>query len=134
MKSTQQKERNKKLRTLATWTFTWVITMAIASFGPKYIWDHHTFLTPFAIVVNFVNGLLMIIANRDLFNHFDELERKIHLEATGFTLVLSVVAGLSYSLLDTTDLIPFDASIAILVMFMSITNLLAVIINSRRFA
>lgn len=69
-------ERNKRVRKLAVWTWSWVATMAIATFGPAYIWDHHPFLTPFAITVNFANGILMILANRDLFNHFDELEKK----------------------------------------------------------
>lgn len=127
-------ERNQKLRKLAGWTFSWLMTLAIASFGPKYLWEGHTFLTVFAIIVNLANGILMISANRDLFNHFDELERKIHLEATGLTLVLSVVAGITYSLLDATNLIPQHASISILIMFMSITYLIAVVINSRRFA
>ncbi|MCS5490208.1 hypothetical protein [Algoriphagus limi] len=126
-------ERTKRIRKLAVWTWTWVVTMAIATFGPEFIWDNHSFLTPFAIIVNLANGILMILANRDLFNHFDELERKIHLESMGITLGLTVVVGLTFSLLDQKDLIPFDAEIGFLVMFTGLCYLAAVLINTHRF-
>jgi len=107
--------------------------MAIASFGPKYIWDDHTFLTAFAISVNFGNGILMILANRNFYNNLDELQRKIHLESLALTLGLAVVVGLSYSLLDVTNLIGFDAEISNLVIFIGITYLLCVFVNTRRY-
>lgn len=107
--------------------------MAIASFGPKYIWDDHTVLTVLAVAVNFANGVLMIIANKNLFNNFDELERKIHLESLALTLGLSVVVGLTYSLLDTTNLISSDAEISNLVLFIGVTYLIFMIINTRRY-
>lgn len=129
-----KKERKKNLHQLAAWTWSWVATMAIATFGPKFIWDDHTLLTVLAVAVNFINGILMIIANRKLFNNFDELERKIHLESLGLTLGLAVVVGLSYSLLDTTNLIKDDAEISYLVMFIGLTYLLFVTVNTRRYS
>jgi len=125
--------RKKNLYQLAAWTWSWVATMAIATFGPKYIWDDHTVLTALAVSANFANGILMIIANRNLFNNFDELERKIHLESLALTLGLSVVVGLSYSLLDTTNLIFFNAEISHLVLFIGVTYLVCVTINTRRY-
>ncbi len=129
-----KEQRKKKIRRLAVWTWSWVATMAIATFGPKFIWDDHTVLTALAVSVNFANGILMLLANRDLFNNFDELERKIHLESLGLTLGLAVVVGLSFSLLDTTNLIDFDAEIAYLVMFIGITYLVLILVNSRRYS
>ncbi len=126
--------RKKNLYRLAGWTWSWVATMAIASFGPKYIWDDHTTLTVLAVTVNFANGIFMIIANRNLFNSFDELERKIHLESLALTLGLAVVVGLTFSLLDVTNLIGFDAEISNLVMFIGITYLVCVTINTRRYS
>ncbi|MFC3878673.1 hypothetical protein ACFOSV_00705 [Algoriphagus namhaensis] len=126
-------ERNKRVKKLAVWTWTWVATMALATFGPKFIWDGHVFLTTFAILVNLANGILMIRANRDLFNHFDELEKKLHLEAMALTLGLTVVVGLTFSLLDQTDLIPFDAEIGLLVMFTGITYMITLLINTKRY-
>lgn len=126
-------ERNKRVKKLAIWTWSWVASLAIATFGPVFIWDDHAFLIIFAILVNLANGILMILANRDLFNHFDELEKKIHLESMAISLGLAVVAGLTFSLLDQQDIIPFDADIGFLVMFIGITYLVSMVINTRRY-
>jgi peptidoglycan/LPS O-acetylase OafA/YrhL len=127
--------KNKKQNTvkLALWTWSWVATLAMATFGPKFIWDDHVFLTVFAILVNLGNGILMILANKNLFNSLDELQRKIQLEALGITLGLAVIAGLSFSLLDQPNLIPFDAEIGFLVGFIGITYMVALLINRKRY-
>jgi len=126
-------QRNQIIR-LAAWTWSWVATLAIATFGPKFIWDDHTFLTVLAILVNLANGVLMIIANRNFFNSLDELQRKIQLEALGISLGLAIIVGLSFSLLDQTNLIPFDAEIGFLVGFVGITYMIALLINRKRYA
>lgn len=129
-----KKERRKNMYNLAIWTWTWVATLAIATFGPKYIWDDHTVLTALAVSVNFVHGILMIVANRKVFNDFDELQRKIHLESLALTLGLAVVVGLSYSLLEVTNLIANNAEISYLIIFIGLTYLILVTINTRRYA
>ena len=128
-----KEERKKHLRNLGVWTWSWVASLALATFGPKFIWDDHLALTTFAIITNFVNGVLMILANRKLFNHYDELERKIHLESLALSLGLTVVVGLSYSLLDQTNLISFDAEIGNLVLFVGVTYLITLLINRKRY-
>jgi len=119
---------------LALWTWSWVATLAIATFGPKFIWDDHQLLTVLAISVNLANGIMMIIANRRCFNTMDELQRKIHIEALAITLGLTVILGLSFSLLDQTNLIAFDAEIGFLVGFIGITYMVALLINRSRYA
>lgn len=64
----------------------------------------------------------------------DELQRKIHIEALAITLGLSVIAGLSFSLLDQTNLIAFDAEIGFLVGFIGITYMIALAINRSRYS
>jgi xanthosine utilization system XapX-like protein len=44
-----------------------------------------------------------------------------------------VVVGITYSLLDITNLIPMDAEIGILVGFMGITYLIALLVNRKRY-
>ncbi len=127
---TSQKQQTIKL---ALWTWSWVATLAIATFGPKFIWDDHQLLTVLAISVNLANGVMMIIANRRCFNTMDELQRKIHIEALAITLGLSVIVGLSFSLLDQTNLIAFDAEIGFLVGFIGITYMVALLINRSRY-
>ncbi len=126
-------ERKRRLRQLAAWTWSWLATLFIATYGPEFIWDYHPFLTTFAILVNCVNGALMIIANRHLFNDFDELERKIHLESMAITLGLTVVFGITYSLVAAAGIFDFSAKISVLILFIGITYLLAFTINSRRY-
>ena len=126
-------KRKKIILQLALWTWSWVATLALATFGPKFIWDDHMALTTFAILTNLINGVLMILANRKLFDHYDELERKIHLESMALTLGLSVIVGLSYSLLDLSNLISSDAEISVLVGFMGITYFFSLLINRSRY-
>lgn len=126
-------ERKKDLRLLGLWTWSWVATMALATFGPKFIWNNHIPLTTLAVFINLLNGILMILANRKVFNHYDELERKLHLESLALTLGLSIVVGLTYSLLDQTNLIPFDAEIANLILFIGVTERITYFINRKRY-
>lgn len=128
------KKDRKNLYQLAGWTWSWVATLAIASFGPKYIWDDHTTLTVLAVSVNLANGILMIIANRSFFNNLDELQRKIHLESLALTLGLAVVIGLSYSLLEVTGLISYNAEISNLVLFIGVAYIIILTVNTRRYA
>jgi peptidoglycan/LPS O-acetylase OafA/YrhL len=107
--------------------------MALATFGPKFIWEEQIDLTAIAILLNLAIGVLMILANRKVFNHYDELERKLHLESLALTLGLTVIVGLTYSLLDQTNLIPFDAEIANLVLFVGITERVTFFINRKRY-
>lgn len=107
--------------------------MALATFGSKFIWEEQIALTAFAIILNLAIGVLMILANRKVFDHYDELERKIHLESLALTLGLTVIVGLSYSLLDQTNLISFDAEIGNLVLFVGVTYLTTLLINRKRY-
>jgi hypothetical protein len=74
------------------------------------------------------------VANRQFFNSLDELQRKIHIEALAVTLGLTVIAGLSFSLLDQTNLISFDAEIGFLVGFIGVTYMIALLVNRKRYA
>ena len=128
-----KEERRKQLINLGLWTWSWVATLAIATFGPIFIWEEQKALTTFAIIINLANGVLMILANRQLFNHYDELERKIHLESLALTLGLTTIVGLTYSLLDQTNLIPFDAEIGVLIGFVGVTYMITLLINRKRY-
>ena len=129
-----KKERKKHLIHLALWTWSWVITLAIATFGPEFFWGEQSALTIVSIVINLAIGILMVLANRKLFNHYDELERKIHLESMGLALGLGVIIGLTYSLLDQKNLIHFDAEIGFLVGFIGITYMISLMVNRKRYS
>lgn len=120
-------------RQLAIWTFAWVASMALATFGPKFIWNENLPFTIVAIVLNATLGLGMILANIRYTRSMDEMQRKIQLEAMGIALGVGVVGGLSYSLLDTTNVISGDAEISFLVILIGLTYLAATVIGQMRY-
>ena len=107
--------------------------MALATFGPGFIWADQTSLTVIGILLNFGIGVKMILANRNLINSLDELQKKIQLESLGLTLGLTVIFGLSFSLLDQKDIIPMDAEISVLVIFIGLVYWSALLINNRKY-
>ena len=128
-----KEERKKRLTQLAIWTWTWVASLALATFGSQLIWPQTSWLVVTTILLNLGIGIGMLLANRKLFNHYDELERKIHLESLAFTLGAAVVVGLSYSLIDQTNLIQFDAEIGFLVGFIGLTYMVTLLVNRKRY-
>lgn len=125
--------KKKRLKQLAFWTMLWTLSMAVASFGPKFLWDGNTLLTIIGITVNLAIGIGMILTNRKLIMEGDELEKKIQLESMGLTLGLAVVVGLSYSLLDSTNLISMDAEIGFLVIFIGLTYMTSIAVNNKKY-
>ena len=118
---------------LAIWTFAWTASTALAAFGPKYLWDDATGPSAMAILLNVGIGIGMILANRRLIDGLDELERKIHLESLALTLGLTMIVGIGYSLLDITNVIPWDAEISFLVIFMGLCYITTLVINQKRY-
>ena len=64
-------ERKKRTLQLALWTWSWVATLALATFGHLYIWEENQSLTVFAIIVNLINGGFMVLANVKLFRQYE---------------------------------------------------------------
>lgn len=127
------KNTNKHNTTrLATWTLAWVISMAVANFGPQFIWQQDL-ITIMAIGTNFMMGIGMILANRRQLLGLDELQQKIQLNAMGLSLGVGLIVGLSYSNLDTTNLIAGHAEISHLVIIMGLTYLVGIILGHRKY-
>lgn len=116
---------------LAYWTALWLVTTAIATFGPIFLWPENKLLTFVAFIVNLGTGVGVIFANIRHLRGLDELQQRIHLNAMGIALGVGVIGGLSYSILDTTNLIAGDAEISVLVMGIAITYLVAVVAGNR---
>lgn len=127
------KERtNSSLVRLAAWTGAWLVTMALATFGPEFLWEARR-LTLLAFLVNLGFGVGMIGANIRHLKMLDELMQKVQLEAMGLSLGVGVVGGLSYALLDSTNLISSDAEIGFLILLIGITYLVSVAVGVRRY-
>ena len=125
--------RAKNTVLLGYWTGAWVVTQAVVVFGPLFIWHSNKLLTSLALLINLVMGVGMIMANKRYLNGLDELQKKIQLEAMALCLGVGLVAGLGYSSMDVTNLIPQDAEISHLVMLMGLTYLAGVLLGNRKY-
>lgn len=128
-----QRNVTRSTKRLAIWTGAWVLTMALANFGPVYLWAGDKLWTILAILLNTALGVVMIIVNKQQLQSLDEMQQRIQRDAMGITLGVGLVAGLSYSNLDTNNLIPGDAEISILVVIMSLTYLVTMVLVARKY-
>lgn len=118
---------------LRNWTGVWLVTMAVATFGPLLVWPANKLLTILAITANLLIGFGMIAANKRHLKGLDEMHQKVQLEAMALSLGIGLVVGLSYSLLDTTNIISSDAEISHLVILMGLTYVAAVFAGLKRY-
>ncbi len=123
----------KNVRHLAYWTVGWVLTLAIATFGPIFLWDYNTSISLAVILINTIIGVGMILMNRRYIDGLDEMQRKVNMDALAIALGVGVVGGITYSTLDIVNVIPFDAEIGVLVAIMSLTYMIAFIVGSIRY-
>lgn len=123
----------KNTKNLAFWTLTWVLTMAVASFGPKLIWNFDRTISAVVIALSTLIGIGMIQSNRRYLNGLDEMQRKLSLEAMAIALGVGVVGGLSYSMLDIANVVSFDAEIAHLAVLIGVTYLIGIVVGNLRY-
>ena len=134
MKNQDWKTQTKKnTKNLAFWTMAWTLSMAFATFGPKFIWESENVMTVIGVILNALLGVGMILANVRHLNGLDDLQKKIQLEGMAIALGVGIVGGLSYTLLDTTNLISQDAEISYLVILIGLTYLISVLIGQKRY-
>ena len=124
---------HKAMRRLAYWTFAWLITLAITAFGAKLLWNFDTRISIFFILLNAAVGIGMIMANAKYLQEVDEMQRKIMMDAMGLALGVGLIGGLSYSMLDATNVIASDAEIAYIIMLMGFTYLIGVYKSTIRY-
>ena len=126
-------DMKQNVKLLALWTFLWVASMALASFGPKFIWDGNQTFNILAVGLNALMGIGMIWMNIKYLSGLDEMQKKIQLDAMALALGVGVIGGLNYSLLDVTNLITGDAEISVLVIIISITYMAGILIGQKRY-
>ena len=126
------KEQKKYTKILLGWTFAWVVSLAFLSAGVNYLWDS-LLITKIGLLINLSIGVGMIIANKNLLNHYDELQKKIQLEAMALTLGLAVVVGIIYEVSFDFGIINSEPEGEYLVIFISICYIVSNLLNSRRY-
>lgn len=118
---------------LAIFTMAWVLSVALSSFGPKFIWDGNQMLTIGSLCINILLAIVLILANRKFLQACDELQQKIQLEAMAIALGVTVYLGIAYSLFDITNVIHQDAEISYLVIASSISYMVALVVIRKQY-
>ena len=126
------KEQKKHTKIMLAWTLAWVASLAFLTGAENALWDNIIF-TQIGLIINFAIGVGMIIANKNLFKHYDELQKKIQFEAMALTLGLTVVVGLTYEVSFDFGVIDSEPEFEYLMLFISFTYITSNIINSRRY-
>ena len=126
------KEQKKQTKILLGWVFAWVVSTAILSAGVNNLWDN-VLITKIGLFINLAIGVGMIIANKNLFNYYDELQKKIHFEAMALTLGLTVVIGLVYEISFDFGVISSEPEFEYLVFFICFSYMSSIVINSLRY-
>ena len=126
------KEQKKYTKILMAWVFAWVVSTAFLSYGVNFLWDN-LLITKIGLLINLAIGVGMIIANKNLFKHYDELQKKIQFDAMALTLGLAVVVGLVYEVSFDFGVIDSEPEFEYLMFFISFTYITSNIINSRRY-
>jgi len=126
------KEQKKQTKILLAWTVAWVGSLAFLTGGEHTLWDS-LLITKIGLLINFAIGIGMIIANKNLFDHYDELQKKIHLEALALTLGLTVIVGISYEVSFDFGIINSEPETEYLIIFISFSYIVSVLLNSRRY-
>ena len=126
------KKQKKQTKIMLGWTIAWVAGLAFLSFGKNSLWDS-LLITTIGLTINLAIGIGMIIANKNLFKTYDELQKKIQFEAMAITLGLAVVVGLTYEISFDFGVINSEPEFEYLIIFISFIYITSTIINSRKY-
>ncbi|MEO0575304.1 MAG: hypothetical protein AAF004_07565 [Pseudomonadota bacterium] len=133
-RSSWEHQNQSNTKRLAVWTIAWLITTALLAFGPKFLWDYNSTVSIAALLLNLATGIAMVLANKQLLQNLDELERRIFLDASATTLGVGLVFAGTYQLMEGIKLLPFEPRIAHLMIVMALTFLIATFSGKRRFS
>ena len=123
----------KNATRLMVWALAWVLTTALAAFGPKVFWDFHTGLTVFGVLINVGVGFGMIFATKRHLQGLDEMHQKIFRDAAVMSLGVGLVCASSYELLEDIRLITAQPEISHVIILMCLTFLVCMIAGHRKY-
>ena len=126
------KEQKKKTKIMLAWTFAWLGSLAFLTGGENTLWDS-LLITKIGLLINLAIGIGMIIANKNLFKTYDELQKKIQFEAMAITLGLAVVVGIVYEVSFDFGVINSEPEFEYLMFFICFSYIASTIINSLKY-
>ncbi len=136
MEETKQTRNQREIRSvarLAAWTFAWMVTLALARFGPDLLWDSQPVVSWIAIAANVLVGIGWVVAHASFLRGVDDLQRKIMLDAIAAALGVGLVGGFAYAVASSAGLIAVDANVAFFSILMGLVYLVAIAIGNLRY-
>ena len=126
------KEQKKQNKVLLGWTLAWVLSLAFLTGAENTLWNDLIY-TKIGLLINLVIGIVMIVAHKNLFKTYDELQKKIQFEAMAITLGLAVVVGLTYEVSFDFGVIDKEPEFEYLMLFISFSYIASTIISAIRY-
>ena len=126
------KEQNKQNKVLLGWTLAWVLSLAFLTGAENTLWNDLIY-TKIGLLINLVIGIGMIVAHKNLFKTYDELQKKIQFEAMAITLGLAVVVGLTYEVSFDFGVIDKEPEFEYLMLFICFSYVASNIISAIRY-
>jgi len=126
------KRNFKQSKKVLMWTIIWLVSFVILVNGPKELWEDTT-ISIIAAVVNFVLIIVMLFANKNQFDEFDEFEKTVQLNAIALSLFLTIFIGLFFIGVYHSGLINYEPQVHHLVVFSSLTYIFSTIINFKKY-
>ena len=126
------KDQKKQKKIMLAWTLAWVVSLVVLTAEENSLWDNKIY-TIIGLIINLAIGIGMIIANKNLFKTYDELQKKIQFEAMAITLGLVVVVGLTYEVSFDFGVIDKEPEFEYLMIFISFSYTASNIINARKY-
>ena len=119
------RDSNRKSAALVVWGLAWVVTLALARFGPQLLWDSQPVVSWIAVALNVVVGVGWIVAFTRFLKAVDDLHRKILLDALAITLGVGWVVGFGFVVADAAGLIAGDVDLAAFPILLGVVFVLA---------
>ena len=126
------KEQKKQNKVLLGWTLAWVVSLGILTGAENTLWNDLIY-TKIGLLINLVIGIVMIVAHKNLFKTYDELQKKIQFEAMAITLGLAVVVGLTYEVSFDFGVIDKEPEFEYLMLFICFSYVASTIISAIRY-
>ena len=126
------KDQKKQNKVLLGWTLAWVVSLAFLTGAENTLWNDLIY-TKIGLLINLVIGIVMIVAHKNLFKTYDELQKKIQFEAMAITLGLAVVVGLTYEVSFDFGVIDKEPEFEYLMLFICFSYVASTIISAIRY-
>jgi len=117
---------------LAIATAAWVISLALARFGPDALWDEPA-LGWVAIGLNVAIGIVWIVVHARYLRGVDELQRKIMMDAIAVALGVALVGGFALAAASQSGLIGADVNLGYLSAVPAVVYLVGVAVGTLRY-